>query len=83
MAKWHISLNGVEVSKEIEGLVEPFRLPQFVLYRLSVSFTFFAALKKQKQDAKKRGSLVLMIAEVSDGDGTPGASQASFSILVL
>ena len=44
---------------------------------------FFAALKKQKQEVKKRGSIVLMIAEVSDGDETPDASQASFSILVL
>ena len=45
----------VEVSKEIEGFVEPFR----------------------------RGSIVLMIAKVSDGDEVLDASQASFSILFL
>ena len=45
----------VEVSKEIEELVEPFR----------------------------RGSIVLMIAEVSDGDEALDASQAPFSILLL
>ena len=36
LPKWHISLNGVEVSKEIEGLVEPFRLPQFVIPFISL-----------------------------------------------
>ena len=45
----------LEVSKEIERLVEPFR----------------------------RGSVVLMIAKVSDGDEALDTSQASFSILFL
>ena len=38
---------------------------------------------KELVEPFRRGSIVLMIAEVSDGDEALNASQASFSILFL